>query len=167
MVDMTAVILLAVALLGALLMLPLGLPGTWTMVAAGLVYRLAIPAGGIRFATVAEVAALAVVAELLELSVTARYARRYGGSRRAAWGAVIGGFVGVIVGVPVPIIGPVIAGLLGTFLGALIGELESGAPHLTAARAAIGALLGRVAASTMKVAIGVAIAAWLVVAAIR
>ena len=81
--------------------------------------------------------------------------------------AVIGGFVGVIVGVPVPIIGPVIAGLLGTFLGALIGELESGAPHLTAARAAIGALLGRVAASAMKVAIGVAIAAWLVVAAIR
>jgi uncharacterized protein YqgC (DUF456 family) len=164
---MTAVILLACALLCALLMIPLGLPGTWTMVAIGLVYRLAVPAGGIQFATVAEIAALAMAAELLELSVTARFARRYGGSRRAAWGAVIGGFVGVIVGVPLPIIGPVIAGLLGTFLGALIGELESGAHHVAAARAAMGALLGRVAASVMKVAVGVAIAAWLVVAAIR
>ena len=74
-------------------------------------------AGGIHFATVAEIAALAMAAELVELSVTARFARRYGGSRRAAWGAVIGGFIGMIVGVPVPIIGPVIAGLLGTFLG--------------------------------------------------
>ncbi len=164
---MTAVILLAAALLCALLMIPLGLPGTWTMVAIGLVYRLAVPAGGIRFATVAEIAALAMAAELIELSVTARFARRYGGSRRAAWGAVIGGFVGMIVGVPVPIIGPVIAGLLGTFLGALIGELESGAHHIAAARSAIGAVLGRVAASVMKVAVGVTIAAWLVLAAMR
>ena len=164
---MTAVIILACALLGALLMIPLGLPGTWVMVAVAIVYRIAVPASGIKSVTVAEVAALALAAELIELSVTARYARRYGGSRRAAWGAVIGGFVGTVIGVPVPIIGPVIAGLLGTFLGALIGELESGAHHLTAARAAIGALLGRVAASVMKVAVGVAIAAWLIVAAIR
>lgn len=164
---MTAVVLLAIALACALLMIPLGLPGTWTMVAAALVYRIAIPAGGIRSATVAEVAALALAAELLELLVTARFARRYGGSRRAAWGAVIGGFIGVIVGLPVPIIGPVLAGLLGTFLGALIGELESGAHHVAAARAAVGATLGRAAASAMKVAIGVAIAAWLVVAAVR
>lgn len=163
---MIPVVLLAVVLLGALVMIPLGLPGTWTMVAAGLVYRLAVPASGIQYATVGEVAALALVAELLELSVTARFARRFGGSRRAGWGAVIGGFIGVIVGVPVPIIGPVIAGLIGTFLGALIGELESGAHHVAAARTAVGALLGRVVASTMKVGVGVAIAAWLVVAAI-
>lgn len=164
---MTAAILLATALGCALLMIPLGLPGTWVMVAAALVYRLAVPAGGVRNATVAEVAALALAAELLELSVTARFARRYGGSRRAAWGAVIGGFIGMIIGVPVPVIGPVLAGLLGTFVGALIGELESGTHHVAAARAAIGALLGRAAASAMKVVIGVAIAAWLVVAAIR
>ena len=61
----------------------------------------------------------------------------------------------------------VVAGLVGTFLGALIAELESGAHHVAAARAATGALLGRVAASMLKVAVGVAIAAWLVVAAVR
>ena len=163
---MTAVLLLAAALLAALLMIPVGLPGTWVMVVCGLAYHLLVPAGGIRYATVGGVAALALLAELIELSVTARFARRYGGSRRAAWGAVIGGFVGVIVGVPVPIVGSVIAGLLGTFLGALIGEYESGAHHAAAARAALGATLGRVFASAMKVAVGVGIAAWLVVAAI-
>jgi hypothetical protein len=164
---MTAVVLLAAALFGALLMIPLGLPGTWTMVAAALVYRLAVPAGDIHFGTIAGAAGLALAAEFIELSVTARYARRYGGSRRAAWGAVIGGFIGVIVGVPVPIIGPVIAGLLGTFLGALIGELEWGSHHVVAAKVAVGAVLGRVVASTIKVAVGVAIAAWVLVAAIR
>jgi hypothetical protein len=164
---MIPVVLLGAVLLAALVMIPLGLPGTWTMVAAGLVYRIAVPVSGIQYITVAEVAVLAVAAELLELSVTARYTRRYGGSRRAGWGAVIGGFAGVIVGVPVPIVGPVIAGLIGTFLGALIGELESGAHHVAAARAATGALFGRVAASAMKVGVGVMIAAWLFVAAIH
>ena len=163
---MTAVILLAVALVAALLMIPLGLPGTWAMVACGLAFRLLVPASHIQFTTVAAVAALALAAELTEIAITARFARRYGGSRRAAWGAVIGGFAGVIVGVPVPIIGPVIAGLLGTFLGALIGEFESGAHHAAAARAAFGAMLGRAFASAMKVAVGVAIAAWLIAAAI-
>jgi hypothetical protein len=164
---MAAIILLGAALLGALAMIPLGLPGTWTMVAAALVYRLAVPAGDITYVTIGGVAALAVVAEVIELSVTARFARRYGGSRRAAWGAVIGGFVGVIVGVPVPIVGPILAGLAGTFLGALIGELEWGTHHVAAARVAFGAVLGRVVASAIKVSVGVAIAGWVLVAAIR
>ena len=33
------------------------------------------------------------------------FARRYGGSKRAGWGALAGGLIGAVVGVPVPIIG--------------------------------------------------------------
>ena len=161
------VIVLGVALACALLLIPLGLPGTWAMVGAALVYHLAGPPGGIGTRTIIGTAALALVAELIEFTIAARFARRYGGSRRAAWGAVIGGFVGVIVGVPLPIAGPVIGGLLGTFLGALIGEFETGGTQLRAARVATGAVLGRVAAVVMKVGIAVGIAGWILVAAMR
>ena len=159
------VIVLAVALACALLLIPLGLPGTWVMVGAALVYHLAGPPGGIGTPTIVGTAALALVAELIEFTIAARFARRYGGSRRAAWGAVLGGFAGVIVGVPLPIAGPVIGGLLGTFLGALIGELEAGGKQLRAAQVAAGALLGRVAAAVMKVGIAVGMAGWILVAA--
>lgn len=160
-----AVVVLGVALACALVMIPLGLPGTWAMVAAALVYELVEPAGGIGMATVAGTGGLALVAELLEFFLAARFTKRYGGSRRAGWGAVIGGFVGVVVGVPIPIAGPMIGGLVGAFLGALIGEFETGARHTAAVRVAVGALLARAATSALKAVIGVAMAAWILIAA--
>src|SRR5258708_1783078 len=101
-----ATLVLGIALVCALLLIPLGLPGMWSMVAAAIAYALLVPHAGIGILTIGAVAALALLAELLELGLVARVTRRYGGSRRAAWGAIIGGFAGVIVGVPVPIIGP-------------------------------------------------------------
>jgi hypothetical protein len=163
---MIAVIVLGVVLAGALLLIPLGLPGLWAMVGAAIVYELAVPHGGVGVTTVGGVAGLALLAELLELFLAARFTKRYGGSRRAGWGAVIGGFVGVVVGVPVPIVGPVIGGLLGSFVGALIAEYQATGRHGAAARVALGALLARVAAAAMRVAIGVGIAAWIMIAAL-
>ena len=159
------IIVLGVALLGALLLIPLGLPGTWAMVGAALVYRLAVPGGGVGTATIAGTAALALVGELLDFYMAARFTKRFGGSRRAAWGAVIGGFVGVGIGFPVPIAGPVIGGLLGSFLGALVAEFEASGRHGTATRVAVGALLARVAAAALKVTIGVGMAVWILVSA--
>lgn len=158
-------ILLALALACALVMIPLGLPGTWAMVGAAIVYALVLRHGGIGIATIAVTASLALAADLLDFLFAARFTKRYGGSRRAGWGAVIGGFAGVAIGVPVPIVGPIIGGLAGTFLGALMTEFEATGRHRHAARVAYGALLARVAASATRVAIGVAIAAWILVAA--
>lgn len=160
-----SVLILCFALFGGLLLIPLGLPGTWAMVAAALVYELVVPGSGIGPLTVGGTAALALIAELFEFFLAARFTHRYGGSRRAGWGAVTGGLVGVFVGVPVPIVGPVIGGLLGCFLGALIGEYERAGDHRAATRAAFGAFLGRIAGATLKVATGVAIAVWIVAAA--
>lgn len=161
-----AIALLGVALLSALLVIPIGLPGTWLMVGAAIVYRLAAPGSGIGPVTLGGIVTLALLAEVAEFSLAARFTKRFGGSRRAGWGAVIGGFVGVVVGVPVPVVGSVIGGLLGSFAGALIGELEVGSHHHVAVRAATGALLGRAAAAAMKVAVGVAIAVWVLASAL-
>jgi hypothetical protein len=158
-------VLLGAALLCALAMIPLGLPGTWVMIGAALIYMLTVPQGGVGTVTLGGTAALALVAELVDFAFASRFTHRYGGSRRAAWGAVVGGFVGVAVGFPVPIVGPVIGGLIGTFAGALVAEFEQSGRHTHAARVAYGALIARVFASVTKVAIGVAIAAWIFVAA--
>jgi uncharacterized protein YqgC (DUF456 family) len=158
-------IVLCIALAGALILIPLGLPGTWLMVAIAIIDRIVDHTSGIGIITIVAVAAVALIAELVELALIARYARRYGGSRRAGWGAVVGGFVGVIVGVPIPIIGSIIGGLVGSFVGALIAEYDLTGDHAAATRAATGALFGRAAAAAMKVGAGVAIAAWTLIAA--
>ena len=158
-------LLLAAVLLLGFIMIPFGLPGIWVMVGAGLVYQLLVP-GTIAMTTVAAVAGLAVVAEVLEFTLAGRYARRYGGSRRAEWGAIIGSIVGAIVGVPIPIIGSIVGGFLGAFVGAFAAERSRGTALSGASRAATGALIGRVVAAALKTGIGVVIALWIFVAAI-
>ena len=160
-----AVVILVVVLVGALLLIPLGLPGTWVMVGAALVYNAAVR-GSIGTLTLVGTLVLALVGELLEFTLAARYTRRYGGSRRAGWGAILGGFAGAFVGVPVPVIGPVIGAFLGAFVGALIAELTVRGDHRAATRVATGALLGRVSAAAMKIALGMVMAVWIVLAAV-
>src|SRR5512142_2159613 len=99
------VLLLIAAIVLGLIMIPFGLPGTLVMFAAALCYYLLVPGGGIGLFTVIGVGLLMLVAEGLEWLLTARFTKKYGGSRRAGWGAVIGGMIGAFLGVPVPVIG--------------------------------------------------------------
>src|SRR5437660_6988282 len=119
-------LILACAIIGSLILIVLGLPGLWIMVASAVTYNLVVPGDPIGWVTLVVVGILALVAELLDISLTGRYARRYGGSRRAGWGAIIGSIVGAMVGFPVPIIGPVIGAFIGSFVGALIVEFYVG-----------------------------------------
>jgi uncharacterized protein YqgC (DUF456 family) len=158
-------LLLAAVLFLSFVMIPFGLPGLWIMVGAALVYQLLVP-GAVSMTTVIGTALLALVAEVLEFTLAGRYARKYGGSRRAGWGAIIGSIGGAIIGVPIPIIGSIIGGFAGAFLGAFIAERSRGTELGGASRVATGALIGRVVAAAMKTGIGVAIAVWIVFAAL-
>jgi len=133
--------------LAALCMIPLGLPGTWLQVlAAGIVtWSMDRPLWGFVI-----VLALAVAAEIAETLSGQWGARRFGGSRRAAWGALIGGFAGLFVGTPLPVVGSLVMSFVGTFAGALAGEMvERGrlAPEL---RVGVGAMIGRALGIGMK-----------------
>lgn len=161
---MEILILVAVLLLG-LVLIPLGLPGTWVMVAGALGYQLLVPDSGIGIFTVIGTAIIAGAAEVAEFMLGGAYARKYGGSKRAAWGAIIGGTLGVFLGIPIPILGSVIGGFIGTFVGALAGELSRGGEGAAASRVAWGALVGRAVATAMKVAAGVMIMGWVLGAA--
>jgi len=109
-----ALLILACVLILSVILIVLGLPGLWIMVATAVVYNMVVPGDPIGWVTLIAVTALAIVAEVLEFTLAGKYALKYGGSRRAGWGAIIGGIVGAIVGFPVPIIGPVIGAFVGS-----------------------------------------------------
>jgi uncharacterized protein YqgC (DUF456 family) len=162
-----ALLILACVILLSLVLIVLGLPGLWIMVASAVTYNLVVPGEPIGWLTLVIVAVLALVAELLEFSLTGKYARKYGGSRRAGWGAILGGIVGAMVGIPVPIIGSVIGAFVGSFLGALIAEFTGGSSAGDATRVAKGALIGRVMSTALKIGIGFTIGVWIFIAAMR
>lgn len=156
-------LLLAIALVAGLLLIPLGLPGLWLMVGATLLYSYAKP--GISVWTIGALTVLALIAEGIEFALSGRYARKYGGSRRAGWGAIIGGVVGAFVWTPLPVIGPMIGAFAGAFIGAWLAEMtKQGAAISGATRVATGALLGRIVAVAMKVGIGMVLAVWVLLA---
>lgn len=158
-------LLLLGAVLGGLLMIPLGLPGIWLMLVAGLAHRLLVSPPTIGWLTLGLLVLVALAAEWLEFSVAGRYTTKYGGSRRAAWSAIAGGLIGAFVGIPVPVIGSVIGAFAGAFLGALLGEYSVARDHGKATRAATGALIGRAVATALKSVAGCVIGGWLMVAA--
>jgi uncharacterized protein YqgC (DUF456 family) len=150
-----AVGLLLTMTLGVVL-IPLGLPGLWLIVAVTLGLVLA---GHLTWIVAPLVVGVALAAEAAELLVVSRFGRVYGGSRRAFWGAVLGGMVGLFAGVPVPIVGPVITAFAGTFLGAGIVTLFETRSIGRSARVGWGVVLARTAAVALKVAVALAVIA--------
>ena len=158
------ILLLAVVLIG-LVMIPLGLPGIWLMLVGGVAHRLLVVPATISWLTLGVLTGLALLAEWLEFSISGKYTSKYGGSRRAAWGAILGGLVGAFVGIPIPVIGSVIGAFAGAFAGALLGEYSVERNHLKATRAATGAFIGRAVATALKSLAGCVIGGWLLASA--
>lgn len=156
--DGLALAILIVGLVTGLLLVPLGLPGLWVMVGAILVYGWLTDFRSLSVALIAIVLAVALVGEIVESWLGFHFAKRYGGSNRSGWGALIGGIVGAIVGVPVPVIGSVIGAFLGSFVGAALFELSASRQLGVATRAGWGSVVGRAAAAAVKIALGVVIA---------
>lgn len=162
MMDAIAVYYLAAAGLIALNAIGLSatvftLPGNWIILGASLLFALFFPAEdgrGLLWMTVATLAALAVVGEVLEFAAGALGAAGEGASRRAmvlaVVGAIVGSILGAVIGLPIPVLGPLVATLVGggvgAFAGAYLGESWKGkasGERLAVSRAAlVGRLLG-------------------------
>ncbi len=138
----------------ALFVIPLGLPGLWIMVG---VLALAALYKAVGLITLLIVVAVAGVAELIEFLVVNRLTARYGGSRKAFWGAIAGGIIGVMVGIPIPIVGSIVAAFFGSFVGAALVTLAETRKLDAAGRVGWGVVLGRALAAGVKVFAGVAI----------
>lgn len=151
---MIPITLTIVAMAACLLLVPLGLPGVWIMIG---ILTVATALDEVAWWVLLGLVGLAGLAELAEYALVKRTAERYGGSRKAFWGAIAGGFVGVVVGFPVAVIGPLVAGMVGTFLGAAAVALWETRELRAARRIGWGALVGRILAAGLKTAAGLAI----------
>lgn len=151
--------LLVLAQVAGLLLIPFGLPGTWLQVLGLVGYGFATDFRTVDAVPIVIVLVLAVIGEVVEFTLGGRYARKYGGSKRAAWGAILGGIVGAVIGVPVFLIGSVIGAFVGAFAGAALLELTHSPDHRAALRVGWGAFVGRLVATAAKSAVGAAIAA--------
>jgi len=160
-------LLLAVCSVLGLVLVPLGLPGLWVMVAGVVGYGWLTDFRSVGVAMIALVLGLAFLGEGIEAWLGFRFARTFGGSRRSAWGALVGGIVGAAMGVPVPIVGSVVGAFLGSFAGAAVFEYSLSRAPETAVRAGWGAVVGRATAAAAKIALGVVIAVIAVLAARR
>jgi uncharacterized protein YqgC (DUF456 family) len=154
--DSLAIILLVVASLIGLVLIPLGLPGLWVILLGIIGYGWITDFRTVSTGFLILAIALALLGEVLESWIGFRFAKRYGGSSRAGWGALVGGLIGAIVGVPIPIIGSVIGGFVGAFVGAALFEYTKARQAEGSVRAGWGAVLGRAAAVAIKMGLGVA-----------
>src|SRR5437773_10990393 len=156
--DVLAIAILAAAALIGLCLIPLGLPGLWVMVAGILAYSWLTGFRSVGVATIAIVLGLAFLEEIMDQCLRFHYAKRYGGSARSGWCALIGGIIGAMIGVPIAIIGSVIGAFLGSFARAALFEFTYSRHAGVATRAGWGALVGRPAAAGVQIAIGLVIA---------
>lgn len=171
---LTWALVILFALFGAacLLMVVLGLPGTWLLLAVAAAVelidaQLAGAAGAVAVQTfgwrlLGGCALLGLLGEGLEFVSRAAGARLGGSSRRGMWGALIGGPVGAIAltpVIPIPLLGTLLGALLGTFVGAFVAEATSPEARRRGdtARAALAAVLGHLAGILGKLAVGVAV----------
>jgi uncharacterized protein YqgC (DUF456 family) len=159
------ILVLTLIALGGLFLTAIGLPGTWIFLAVASASALFDPASPVAWWSIVVGVLLGLIAEGIEWVTASRYARKYGGSPRAAFGALLGGIGGAIVGFPVPLFGPLVGALLGTFIGALVAEYSVSGLSGGAERVAWGAMIGRIVATVAKLGLGIVIAVLVLVAA--
>lgn len=161
--------------LACLLAVPLGLPGTWIVLAlaAGIELVDGAAVGRSRdvvtfgWSTIGLGVVLAAVGEGIEALAGALGAKWGGATRRGMIGALAGGIVGAVLFsflIPIPLLGTLAGALLGTFVGALLGEWTSERRRHSDEnlRAAWAAVLGRLAGTFGKLGVGVVVWAVLV-----
>ena len=159
------ILTLTLVALGGLFLTAIGLPGTWIFLAVASASALLDPSSPVAWWSIVAGVLLGLLAEGIEWVTASRYARKHGGSQRAAWGALLGGIAGAIVGFPVPLFGPLLGALLGTFFGALVAELSVTGIGGGAERVAWAATIGRIVATVAKLGIGIVIAVLVLAAA--
>jgi len=169
---MTYLIATVLTILNAvwLLLVIVGLPGTWLMVAGTLLvawWRWDAIGGQPMFTVpvLVTIVVLALAGEALELLTGMVGSKAAGGSKRGAIGALIGALVGAIVGtvfIPLPVVGSLLGTCGGAAIGAWAMELSGGRAMHASVKSGMGAGVGRLAGTVAKLVIGLMI--WIVVA---
>jgi uncharacterized protein YqgC (DUF456 family) len=143
----------------ALMLIFLGLPGTWVIVGlVGVWAGLFAPAGVFGWTFFLLLIGMAAIGEVVEFAAGYYGTRRFGGSNKGSLGGMIGAIVGGILCAPLFFgFGALLGALGGGFAGCFLLEKVHGASGKDASRAAMGATLGRFGGFVVKLGIGIGI----------
>jgi len=144
-----AVVVILICIAGLVINL-LGMPGTWVVFGAAILYNLIRGWGWISTPLIVILLIIAIAGEIIEYYIGAKAVKKHGASNYGVAGAVIGGIVGAIVGVPVFIIGSLLGLLAGALLGAFLAEMIVKKDAKKAWKAGLGAFKGKVGAILAK-----------------
>lgn len=161
--DVLAAIVISLIMVASAIIIWLGFPGTFIMTI--LVFLWGWGSGFETFTLVHSIWVLVVtfILEGVEFLLGSITAQIYGASRRSAFLGIVGGIVGTILGAGVfAIFGALVGLLAGSYLGVYWGELINGMEKKDAARAALAALMGNVAAKLLKSTAAIVIGVWMI-----
>lgn len=134
-----------------------GLPGTFIILGASLLYAWYGGFEEITLRIIVILVVLVLVGELIEFLLGIAGSKKYKSSNRAIVGSILGAIAGGITGAPFFFgIGAVIGAFVGAFAGAIAIELLIGKSLNESVQSGWGAFLGRVAGTISKGAIAVA-----------
>ncbi len=151
--------LLVLFVIAGFVLIPFGLPGTFLIVAAALLYGAATGFTEITWGTVGLLLAAALLAEGVEALAGVFGAKRYGSGNWAVAASIAGGVVGAVLGAPVFFgLGAIPGALAGAFAAAVLVEKAGGRPTPEALKAGWGTFVGRLAGTVVKAAVAVAMA---------
>lgn len=137
-----SVVLIALGFAG--LFLPL-LPGSALLLAGLFLGAFADDFAYVGWGTLATLVVLAILMNVADFMLSAAGARRFGASKRGMIGGLIGALIGIFFGLPGIFLGP--------FIGAAAGEWSTQRNLHAAGKAGIGATIGLVVGSAIKLAI--------------
>ncbi|MFP4315959.1 MAG: DUF456 domain-containing protein [Desulfovibrionales bacterium] len=148
---------LFILLLVALLALHVfGLPANWVILGLIAIWRFLQPEANWGWGFVAVLLGLALIGEILEFFSQYFGARRYGGSSKGGWGALVGAIAGGILGMPFFFgIGALLGAMAGAYAGALVVERCCERTWAEARQAAWGAMWGKFFGLVAKLGIGI------------
>lgn len=150
-------------LLGVVLV-ALQLPGTWLiLLLTGLLAWSHWETGLVGWTPLLILSGLAVAGEILEFVAGSVGAKKAGGSKLGAVGALLGSIPGAIAGsifLPIPIVGTIVGACVGAAAGSLLADRTVGLDWTPALKASGGAAAGTLVGTLAKIAI--ALVMWVV-----
>jgi hypothetical protein len=114
-------------------------------------------------------AVIGILSEAIEMVASAAGAKRFGGSKRGALGAIVGTMLGALFGtffIPIPILGTVLGGILGAGAGALM--VERSIVQMSwkdSMKSGSGAAIGRTISIFIKIGLAIVAGLFFVIAA--
>lgn len=136
------------------------LPANWVLLALVAGWKAVHPAMDLTWTGFAGLAALALVAEVLEFVIQLKGSKKYGASGKGNFGGIIGAIVGAILGAGFLFgLGALPGALVGAYGGCLLVEVLMGRNFEEARAAAWGAMWGKFFGLTVKAGLGGAILA--------